>query len=364
MSKYFILIIIVFIAVSCQNKQKENNIKPKTSDITESVYASVKVRPEVSYSPQPIHSGIIKKIYVQEGDFVEKGKILFQISPTAAVQSQLTNAEINLEEAKSNYLGNNNLLNNIQLEIKTVKEQLSLDSINYKRQDRLWAQNIGRKTDLDQFKLKYQTTQKQLDILRQKFVQTRTNLENNYKKALSKTETEKSQLADFTVRSEIDGKVYSLNKEVGDFISTQERFAEIGSSDTFKLEMDIDEVDITKIELGDSVLIILDAYEGQVFVATVNKIFPKKDDITQTFRVESSFKQLPPKLYYGLAGEANIVVDRRNNTVVIPAEYLLPNDKVMTNDGEKSIKIGLKNLEFVEILSGIDTSTTILKPSE
>ena len=96
MSKYFILIIIVFIAVSCQNKQKENNIKPKTSDITESVYASVKVRPEVSYSPQPIHSGIIKKIYVQEGDFVEKGKILFQISPTAAVQSQLTNAEINL----------------------------------------------------------------------------------------------------------------------------------------------------------------------------------------------------------------------------------------------------------------------------
>ncbi len=364
MSKYLTFLIIIFIAFSCQNNQKESNIKPKTSNITESVYASIKVRPKVSYSPQPIRSGIIKKVHVQEGDIVEKGDILFQISPTAAVQSQLTNAEINLEEAKSNYLGNNNLLNNIQLEIKTVKEQLSLDSINFKRQERLWAQNIGKKTDLDMFKLKYQTTQKQLDILKQRLVQTRTNLENNYKKALTKTKTEKSQLADYTVRSEIAGKVYSLNKEVGDFISSQERFAEIGSSDKFKLEMDIDEVDITKIELGDSVLIILDAYADQTFIAAVIKIFPKKDDITQTFRVESDFLQLPPKLFNGLAGEANIIISRRNNTIVIPAEYLLPNNKVMTNDGEKNIKVGLKNLEFVEILSGIDTTTTIIKPSE
>lgn len=364
MSKYFTLLIIIFTAFSCQNNQKDNSVKPKLSDIRESVYASVKIRPEVSYNPQPIRSGIIKKIFVQEGDFIEKGKIIFQISPTAAIQSQLTNAEINLQEAKANYLGNNNLLNNIQLEIKTVKEQLSLDSINYKRQERLWSQNIGRKSDLDQFKLKYQTTQKQFDILEQKFVQTKTNLENNYKKALSKTNTEKSQLADFTVRSEMGGKVYSLNKEVGDFISSQEQFAEIGSSDIFKLEMDIDEVDITKIELGDSVLIILDAYADQVFVATVNKIFPKKDDITQTFRVESTFKQPPPKLYNGLAGEANIIVSRRNNTLVIPAEYLMLNSKVMTNNGEKTIKVGLKNLEFVEILSGIDTNTIIIKPSE
>ena len=261
-------------------------------------------------------------------------------------------------------MGNNNLLKNIQLEIKTIKEQVSLDSINFKRQERLWSQNIGRKSDLDQFKLKYQTSQKQLDILEQKLVQTKTNLKNNYKKALTKTKTEKSQLADYTVRSEIAGKVYFINKEVGDFISSQERFAEIGSDDKFKLEMDIDEVDITKIELGDSVLILLDAYANQIFVATVNKIFPKKDDITQTFRVESGFKELPPKLYNGLAGEANIIVSRRNNTLVIPAEYLLPNNKVMTTDGERNIKVGLKNLEFVEILSGIDTTTTIIKPSE
>ncbi len=364
MNKYFTLIIIALVVYSCQKNQNAPRIKPKTSNITESVYASIKVRPEISYYPQPIRSGIIKKINVQEGDLVEKGKILFQISPTAEVTSQLTNAQINLQEAKSNYLGNNNLLNNIELEIKNVKEQLALDSINFKRQERLWAQNIGRKTDYDQSKLKFNTSQKQLDILVQKLAQTKTNLENNYKKALSKTNTEKSQLADFTIRSEIEGKVYLINKEVGDFISSQERFAELGSSDQFKLEMDIDEVDITKIEIGDSVLIILDAYVDQVFVATVSKIFPKKDDITQTFRVESSFLELPPKLYNGLAGEANIIVSRRNNTLVIPSDYLLPNDKVLTEDGEKKVQVGLKNLEFVEILSGIDTTTTILKPSE
>lgn len=355
---------VILTALSCQNKNKGDNLQPTTSDVTESVFASVKVRPEVSYFPQPIRSGIIKNIFVQEGELVEKGEILFQISPTAEIKSQLTTAEINLQEAKANYLGNNNLLNNIHLEIKTVKEQLSLDSINHQRQARLWAQNIGRKADFDQSKLKYQTTQKQLDILQQKLAQTQTNLKNSYKKALSKTQTEKSQLADFTVRSKIDGRVYALNKEVGDFISSQEQFAEIGSAEKFKLEMDIDEVDITKIELGDSVLIILDAYPDQIFVATVHTIFPKKDDVTQTFRVESNFRQLPPKLYNGLTGEGNIIVARRNNTLVIPAEYLMPNNKVMTTDGEKTIKVGLKNLEFVEILAGVDSTTTLIKPSE
>ena len=40
------------------------------------------------------------------------------------------------------------------------------------------------------------------------------------------------------------------NKEEGDFISAQEKVAEIGSHNSFKIEMDIDEVDITKVKLN------------------------------------------------------------------------------------------------------------------
>jgi len=69
-------------------------------------------------------------------------------------------------------------------------------------------------------------------------------------------------------------------------------------------------------------------------------------------------------LFNGLAGEANIIVSKRKNALTIPSGYLIDKNKVLTTDGEKEIEIGLKNLKFVEVLSGIDVNTIILKPTE
>lgn len=364
MKKYLIFFALILTIISCQNNANKNEVKPKINDITESVYASVKVIPKIFYNAQPLRAGIIDSIFVNEGALVKKDQILFQIIPNTDVNSQLTEAQISLSEATSNYLGENGQLNSIQLEIETAKAQLNLDYINLKRQERLLEQNIGKKLDYDQIKLKYENTKNQVGILEQKFAQTKNTLNSNYQKAQNRSKTGKIQIEDFTVRAQIDGKIYSVNKEEGDFISAQEKFAEIGTYDLFKIEMDIDEVDITKINLGDTVIIILDAYKNELFLATVSKIFPKKNDISQTFRVESKFVNQPPKLYYGLAGEGNIVIAKRKNVLVIPTEYLLPNNKVMTSEGEKTVTVGMKNLEFVEILSGIDTNTNLIKTKE
>ena len=293
---------------------------------------------------------------------VRKDQVLFQIAPTTNTDFRLENAEISLEDAKANYLGRNSLLNNIKLEIKGLQDKLRQDSINLEREELILSNNVGTQANYELVKLKYDTTQNQLKIAMQKFIQTKTNLENIYKKALNQIKTEKNEITDLNLRSKMDGKVYSVFKEEGDFISTQEKFAEIGSKDKYIIEMDIDEVDITKIKLSDSVLITLDAYANEVFLAIVSNIYPKKDNLSQTFRVESKFIKQPSKLYYGLTGEANIMVSKRQNTLVIPAEYLLPNNKVLTSEGEKNVTIGMKNLEFVEILSGIDTTTTLIKP--
>jgi len=58
------------------------------------------------------------------------------------------------------------------------------------------------------------------------------------------------------------------------------------------------------------------------------------------------------------------MVDQRKRTMVIPSNYLLPDNKVLSSEGEISVTIGIKNLEFVEVLSGIDTTTILLLPSE
>lgn len=357
-------LLIVLIFASCSYQQKEESIKPSLGDITESVYASLTVRPNTTYYPQSSRSGIIEEIFIKEGEVVKKGDILFKLSVSADIDNRLTNAELNLQEAKSNYSGKNNLLRNIETELASVRQQLALDSTNLARQERLWKQNIGKKVDYDRASRTYQTTLSQLKVLEYTRSQTLTNLENNYKKARNLVKAEREQLADFQVVAKMDGKVYRIQKEIGELISPQEQFAEIGSAEDFVVEMDIDEVDITKIGIGDTVIISLEAYPNEVFTAQLSSIAPKKDELTQTFRVESQFLQKPPKLYHGLSGEANIVADRRENALIIPTAYLLTGNRVLTLDGEKEVKVGVKNMEYVEILAGIDTSTMVLKPGQ
>jgi len=355
------LFFVVFLFVACQNSGEKQVSKPEYKDITVSVYASVNVIPNDIYYPQPVRSGIIEKVFVEEGEKVTKGQILFQITPSTEANSKLTDAEINLKQAKSDYLGNDNLLKNIEAELKTLESQVKLDSSNYVKLKRLWDKKIGTKTDLDRALLTYETSSNRYQILKNQYQQSKTNLKAKYNKAVNMLRSDKALLTDYVVYSKIDGTVYEIYKELGDLIQPQERFAEIGNHQDFIIEMDIDEVDISKINLKDTIIIHLEAYPDESFLAELSFIAAKKNQKTQTFKAESIFIDGPEKLFNGLSGEANIIVSKKKQALVIPTEYLIDSDKVLTENGELKVKTGFKNMEMVEILSGIDTSTILIR---
>lgn len=359
--KYVLFLATFVFVIAC--KSSEERAKPTLNDITESVYASVIISPEVSYFPYTSRAGIIEKIFVEEGDTVSVGQVLFEVS-TSQADNRLVDAEIDLAQTKANYQGAESLLKSLKLEIQTQQNKLELDSVNFKRQENLWNQKIGTAIDYDRAKITYQASRNAYKLLKEKYDQTTINLRNSYQKAANRVNSERTSLKEYTVKSEIEGRVYNVFKEVGELLSQQEPFAEIGSIGQFKIKMDIDEVDITKINVGDKVVISLDAYPEEVFEALISKIHPKKDESTQTFKVESHFTQVPPKLYNGLSGEANIVISNRKNVLTIPTAYLLPGNIVKTEEGEKAVKTGIKNMEFVEIISGLDTNSTLLKPEQ
>jgi len=121
------------------------------------------------------------------------------------------------------------------------------------------------------------------------------------------------------------------------------------------------EVDIIRISKQQQVIINLDAYQDQVFTGKVTKIYPKKDERNQTFKVEATFDTPPKTLYPGLSGEANIIIAKKENVLTIPKNYINNDNKVKTENGFVQVVIGLQNLEFVEILSGITKETYIYK---
>ena len=61
--------------------------------------------------------------------------------------------------------------------------------------------------------------------------------------------------------------------------------------------------------------------------------------------------------------QANIRINEKSDALVIPAEYLLPGDFILDKkNGKLKVTVGIRNSDWVEILSGADESTTILLP--
>jgi len=347
--------------VGCGNKRER--IQPMVKAITESVYTSVTVQPDSLYQAYASVSGILDKNLLEEGDTVQRGTAIAQIINTVP-KLNTENARLNLELAKKNYLGNDAVLKGIRERIEAAELQLFNDSLNYSRQRNLWEQNIGSQTQFDNKKLAYELSSNNVKTLQTSYDQTKNDLETKYKQALNSYKNSSKTTRDFVIESKINGTVYALYKNPGEIINTMEPVASIGSSDVFVLEMLVDEVDIVKIQLEQKALITLDAYPAEIFETRINKIYPKKDDRSQTFKIEASFITLPDKLYPGLSGEGNIIVHQKEDALVIPKEYLIGSNTVETENGEVEITTGLQNLQFVEVLSGINSSTYLLKPAE
>ena len=64
----------------------------------------------------------------------------------------------------------------------------------------------------------------------------------------------------------------------------------------------------------------------------------------------------------GLTGEGNIVINEKGSALVIPREYLQPGNKVETEKGMVTVKTGLSNWSYIEILSGLSENQVIYKP--
>lgn len=351
--------LLLIVGISCAENKVE--IRPISGPMTESVYASVKIEPEDYYDAYAAVPGILAEIYVEEGDTVKENQLIAKIKADNVSLSQ-QDAAMAVDLARKNYRGQASVLESFSKEITSVEEQFLQDSINLSRQQRLWGQKVGSKLQLETAQLKADLSRNTLSRLKTNYRQKENELESGYKRALNAFEKSNSSLSDFEIRSRIDGMVYSILKDEGEQLSTVEAIARIGSRDRFLIVMAIDEVDVARVQVGQKVYVSLDAYKGQVFEAVVARIIPLKDERTQTFSVEAQFIKLPDVLYAGLSGEANIVLSDRLKTLTIPIDYLLDGDKVLTEEGEVIVEVGMRNLERAEIRSGIDSSTVILKP--
>lgn len=351
---------LVFL-ISCN--QEQERIFPVETTITESVYASVTVQPDSLYQAFAIVNGILDENLVEEGEIVKKHDVLVQIIKTNPELAS-KNAFLAMQLARENYQGGAAILSDLEEEIKAAKLQFLNDSVNYKRQERLWEQQIGSQSSLENRKLAFHKSAAGLEVLLNRYSRTEKELETQLRQAENTYKASRVNTTDFSVASKIDGKVYVLHKEPGEIVNATQPLVTLGSANRFLVEMLVDEEDIVRVRPRQTVYLTLDAYPEKIYKAEVYKIYPKKDERNQTFLVEAVFENPPEVLLPGLSGEANIVVAQREKALVIPRKFLIGKNKVRTGDGIVEVVTGLKSMDSIEIKKGLSAETELLPPEQ
>lgn len=360
MLRYIGLLWIVLLFISCKSEQEQT--KPTLTAVTESVYASGNIKSDGQYMVYASVSGILKQVLVTEGQLVKKGQPLF-IVENKMPELNVENARLALDLAKENYQGGAARLKELELQISLAKEKMALDSLQFARQSNLWAQKIGTEQELDIKKVNFESSRNNFLALLQQYQQVSLNLKNEWQRAQNNYQISLQTKGDFTVRSEIDGRIYLLNKQKGELISPQEYLALLGSATKYVIELQVDEYDIVRVKEGQPVKVAMDSYKGQVFDAHVSRILPVMNEKGRTFTVEAIFDRQPEVLYPNLTVEASIVIRVKENALTIPRAYLLETNEVIMQDNvRRKVATGLADLQKIEIISGLDTSDIILKP--
>ena len=355
---YLAMIVLLFGACGPEAK----TVTPTRGTITESAYASGVVKAQGQYQVVPVVNGRVMALLVQEGDTVKAGQALLHLDDrTSSLSTNNAYAQLNLLE--QNVRDDGPVLSQLRAAVEQARDRFSVDSTNYARQQALWDQQIGSRNELDQRELAYTTSKSAYDRARKALVESRQRLRTELDVARNNVAISTAGNDDRMPRSLIDGIVYDLLIEPGELATTQKPVAIIGSATDLYLELEVDEYDIRLIEVGQAVYVTLDSYADETFEAKVSRIIPYMDERSRTFKVEARFVQRPPLLFPNLTAEANIVLKVKADALRIPASYVVDGDHVLTGpDTKQQVQLGLRDMQYVEVVSGLDESTPIYEP--
>jgi multidrug efflux pump subunit AcrA (membrane-fusion protein) len=344
---------------SCKSKQEK--IKPVEEKITESVYASGIVKSDSQYQVFASVSGLVAEILVTEGDIVKKGDALMRLTNTTA---QLNTENATIAADYTSVAANTEKLNELKIAIDLAKEKMDNDASLLQRQQNLWTQNIGTRNEVDLRDITHKSSVNAWESAKLHFSEMQKQISFQAKQSQKNLQISKTVAGDYTIRSERNGRVYSILKEKGEMVNTQGLVALVGDASAFTLALQVDEYDIARVKTGQKILLTMDSYKGQAFEAVVEKIYPIMNDRTKSFTVDARFVKQPAALYPNLTCEANIVIQQKEKALLIPRNYLLEGDYILLENKEKKkVTVGLKDYQQVEILSGLTVNDYILKPA-
>jgi RND family efflux transporter MFP subunit len=335
------------------------------TDLTATVSGSGSLVAEGVTQVDPGITGTVENLSVKLGDTVTAGQLLFRL-----VNDDLDNA---VTRARSSYQQSKQQVQ--QAQISLTKAQSDLDKAEH-------PSSVGTAppapVDATAVKLaKQQVTLAQMGVTSAKLSQTSAS------EALAQAQDNADKR---TVKAPVGGLVTALNAVNGQALGSGGSSSQSGGSSggaaeisdlaTLRASVQINEVDLVKVKLGQKATITYDALPDSSASGTVTAIAPKGTS-TQgvvTYDVVVTLEKIDPRLRPNMSCTVEIVTETKAAALVVPTAAIkidsTTNQKyvlvVSGRDGSTSkadVKTGLVVGTTTEILSGVTEGQTVVTSS-
>ena len=355
-----VALILVFALASCSTKE---TLHPEVKPLVEAVYASGFVVSNDEYQIFSQADGVVKEIFASEGAEVAAS------DPILMLESQQQDARYAIAKetydlAKINFGANSPVLLEVENTMRNVQSKFQLDSLNFIRFTNLKQQKATTQIEYDRAKLTYENSKNDLLTARKRLERTKNDLSLNLRQAENQWRIAAEESGNYIVRSKIDGMVFRITREKGELVRRGELVAVVGRVKQFHLELSVDELDVKRLEVGQKVMVKIEAYKGQLFEGKISKVYPLVDVRQQSLKVDAILSDSLPGWFSGLAVEANIIIQQKEKALVLPKSLLMPGDTVLVQESGKvkkvKIQTGIETLEEVEVLSGLTVESELI----
>ena len=306
--------------------------KPFTSNIEKKTVATGKLIPKDEVEIKPQISGIIDKIYLEEGVDVKAGDLIATIK----------------------VVPNEQVLNQSQGRVRNAEIALNNVKIEYNRNKALFDKGVISSQDFNNWQLQYDQAIQELENAKADYRIIRLGSAGG---AFS---------ANTFIRATVDGTVLEIPVREGDQVIQSNNFndgttiAAIADLGKMIFEGKVDEGEVDKLEVGMPLEISLGAIEDEKLEAKLKFIAPKGTEeagavqfkIEGDVDVDGSFT-----IRAGYSANASMVLEKKDSIMVIP-EALLQFDKD-TDEPYVEIKVGDQKFERKDIEIGISDGVNV-----
>ncbi|HEX3356866.1 MAG TPA: efflux RND transporter periplasmic adaptor subunit [Tepidisphaeraceae bacterium] len=333
--------------------------------VVQAFYSTGTIQPDREFPIKSNTAGILTEVKIDKGDHVTKDQPLAVVSDPALVYAR-DKAQAELDEAmKRADESTSPVLSEFDSKISADNSMLDIAKREEQRLKDAQQTNAASPSALDQASSRVKQIWSEVEGMKSQRAAKKLELDRMVDVSRAALRTAEWNVDQQTLKSPIAGVVLDRPTSIGTRVAVNDVLTNVADVKPANLVMRaaVDEEDIAKVSVGQSVRMTLYAFPNQVFIGQATRIYDRADPERRTFEVDVKFDEPNNRFSPGMTGELAWIMAEKDSAIVVPAQAL-QNNTIYVVDGSKiskrTVEVGLKSVERAEILTGIQPGDRVV----